>query len=140
MSKRLVVVGVGIVAFASLAYAGLAERERKRELEPKIASAVEAVTATCGCSPGVQVDWETFKSVESMYTLDFLMSSYQEISESFCKADAEAKAGFCSSVKGVAVKWTADPPSARCSGGTCEFLVSSESYLTSPFQEFLEKL
>jgi hypothetical protein len=140
MSKKLVIVGVGLVALASVAYAGLAEREKQRELEPKIATAAAAVTATCGCSPVVQVDWGTFKTVESMYTIDFLMSDYQQISEGICKADKEAKDGFCSNVKTVAVKWTAESPNATCAGGACEFSVSSESYQTAPFKEFLEKL
>jgi hypothetical protein len=140
MSNHLAIAAAGAVALASLAHAGLAERERQRELEPKIASAVAAVTATCGCSPALQVDWSSFKTAASMYTIDFLMSDYQGIAESICKADAEAKAGFCSSVKSVAVKWTADAPTASCASGTCEFAVSSESYFTAPFREFLEKL
>jgi hypothetical protein len=144
MSKHLGIAvgiaGMGIAALASLAHAGLAEREKQRELEPKIASAAAAVTATCGCSPGIQVDWSTFKTVASMYTLDFLMSNYQEIAESTCKADKEARDGFCGNVKNVTVKWAPDSPSASCANGTCGFAVSSESYLTDPFKQFLEQL
>src|SRR5262245_51716567 len=116
MKKRAWIVGAGIVAVASLAFAGRAERERQRELEPKITTASASVSATCGCAPEVKVDWETFKTVESMYTVDFAVDSYREIAEDTCKADKEAKDGFCSNVKNVLLKWTAEAPTAACAG------------------------
>jgi hypothetical protein len=140
MAKNVWMVGAAVLGLASFALAGLPEREKQRELEPKVKAASDAVAATCGCSPAVAVDWATFKTVESMYTVDFAVASYQEIAEATCKADQQAKAGFCSNVKNVAVKWTAEEPNAVCAAGTCTFTVGSQSYQTAPFKDFLEKL
>ena len=92
------------LAIPSLAAAGKPERDRQKELEPKVAETKTAVKKLCGCDIPVSVQYESYPKADDMLRVPDALSSLVEALQNDCD-DANEKAILCKNLKGYVVKF-----------------------------------
>jgi hypothetical protein len=115
---------MGLLLIGSVAFAGPAEREKKKEVEPVIATARADWKKNCGCDLNIDVKWDTFK-VDHMSMAKRIAES---ISESVAKAcaDKEAKVAMCKMKK---LEITTGGNDFKFAGSTGTCLIDGNSYI-----------
>lgn len=98
-----------ISAFASLVVtmllvttvmAGKPERDKKKELEPKIKDAIAEAKAACGCDFAIDVKWDTYTKADDMFRILEGVTSFTEAEKEVCQSQ-EDKDAFCKGSKGM---------------------------------------
>jgi hypothetical protein len=114
-----------VVLTSVSAFAGKPEREHKTTItEPKIKETVAAVKSSCGCSMGINVDWDSFKDVSKMAAIDYNgLEMLNEESKKFC-TDKESKAVVCK-IKTVHIAF--GPVKHEFKNGTLNYFVDGQS-------------
>ena len=108
LNPKTVVVAV---VFGSIAFAGQAERDKKKEVEAEMPAAKAAFKKACGCDLHFDIKWETFKSFEDMRAVHGLVDNFQSHAPEVCK-DAEAKKAICK-MKTIALRFAPIPEGER---------------------------
>src|SRR5262245_54968229 len=132
-SKMTVVVAAVGFLFAVSAWAGKAEREKKTELEPMIKTTIDNIKTSCGCTPSLNVAWDTFKTVDNMYTISRVLENIQDASKEVCGADKEGKKVYCNGLKSMMITYKGKS-AGKCADKTCTFEVGDNEYDDSVFR------
>jgi hypothetical protein len=77
---------------ASVAFAGKAERDAVTEVQPKVASAIAAIKKNCGNTVKASINWDSFKTVESIYSVSHLFEKIESGVADYCKDAGSKKA------------------------------------------------
>lgn len=80
------------LATASIAFAGKAEREAVTEVQPKVASAIAAIKKHCGNTVKASINWDSFKTKESIYSVSHLFGKIESGVADYCKDAGTKKA------------------------------------------------
>lgn len=105
MVKRIVTlaaVGFFMLSYGE-AYAGKPERDKKDELEPIATSASTELTNLCGCPIKVNVDWDSYSTVDVMGRIKHSIESIVKSTKRHCEKAADKKA-TCDNLSGYTVR------------------------------------
>jgi hypothetical protein len=99
------------VLFGSLAFAGQAERDKKKEVEAELPAAKAVFKKSCGCDLAFDIKWDTFKTFGAMRAVHGLVDNFQSYAPEVCK-DAEARKAICK-MKTISLSFAPLPEGAR---------------------------
>lgn len=125
---------------SAIAFAGKLEREKQKEITPKITEGRAAVKRACGCDPAINVKWDSYKTPDDMFRIPESVAGFSTAATSFC-TDAESKKAFCANVSSLNISFNADGGSLTKSGksfnaGSNGSGYSSDNLFTDFFNKF----
>ena len=102
MLRRIIALSgvTALMLVGSLALAGKPERDKKKELEPQIKTALEEGKKACGCDFAVEVKWDGYTKADDMMRIADGVKSYTDAMVQVCESP-EDKAAFCKGSKGM---------------------------------------
>jgi hypothetical protein len=106
-----------VLSVSTIALAGKPERDKQKELEPKVAELKKDIKTRCGCDIKVTVDWSTYKTARDMSRIEAALSSLSEATQGHCASEAEKKI-LCSHLKGYTVGYAEEAGEPKLVGGS----------------------
>lgn len=102
MLRRIIAMSgvTALLLVGSLALAGKPERDKKKELEPAIKTAIEEGKKACGCDFPVEVKWDSYTKADDMMRIADGVKSFTDAMVQVCESP-EDKAAFCKASKGM---------------------------------------
>jgi hypothetical protein len=101
---------VAVACVAALAFAGKPERDKQKELTPKIAERAKNIKAACGCEVKITPKWDTYKKADDMGRIDSCAEAFETALKQHCESPEDKKA-LCENVKELHIAFAADIPS-----------------------------
>jgi hypothetical protein len=108
-----------VLALSSIALAGKPERDRQKELNPKLATAKAEMKKRCGCDVSFMVKWDSYQKADDMFLVEAALADLTEATKDNCDDDNEKKV-LCSHLKSYVVSYDSNGAVSYASGAlTC---------------------
>jgi hypothetical protein len=120
-------IALSVIGISTIALAGKPERDKQKELEPKVAELKTDLKKKCGCDIAVTVDWASYKTTRDMGRIPHGLDSLTEALKDRCADDVDKKA-ICSHLKTFALKYDADAERPSLSGSTISCATTDVRY------------
>ena len=107
MHRKTSLILVATLSLSFSAQAGKPERDKQKEVEPKVKEAEKAVNDACKGGLKFDVKWDSYAKADDMWRVPEASEAIAELAKSYCTSPEDQKA-FADLLKTVVIKFNSD--------------------------------
>jgi hypothetical protein len=96
---------LAVCCIAAVAFAGKPERDKEKELTPKLAEQAAQIKEACGCEVKMSPKWDSYPKAGDMGRIKSCAEQLATVAKKFCESPEDKKA-FCGNVKEMTMTYS----------------------------------